>query len=77
MPLLAMFHVQSDALDDGPHPGPHASQIARNLYGDAGVEGDLHASLVITAEAAVVVEVARGRAVRDEEKIEDGPLLRR
>lgn len=76
MPLLAVLHVQSDTLDDGLHPGPHASQVACDLRWDARVEGDLDASLVITAEAAVVVGVARGGAVRDEEEIEDRALFR-
>lgn len=76
MPLLAVLHVQSDTLDDGLHPGPHASQVARNLCGNAWVEGDLDASLAITAEAAIVVGVARGGAVRDEEEIEDRALFR-
>lgn len=76
MPLLAVLHVQSDTLDDRLHPGPHASQVARNLCGNAGIEGDLDASLVVTAEAAVVVGVARRGAIRDEEEIEDRALFR-
>jgi hypothetical protein len=72
VPLLAVFHIKTYAVDDSLSPLLHAPHVSRDFWGHAGPELDLNTSLML-AVPTVIDRVSFLGAISDDEQIGLGP----